>query len=270
MTASRFAVDEIVNSTEDGPVAFPQGIVGGFGQNIRASEGAGTTALVYSDARTQVFDLTAARNVTLPTANIPKGDVWEIQNKNAFLMLVQASDASTIIRCYGARVRLKALVANPVTSTDWEVDERSVILGAKETAYTPVFTTGIVTQAPTTIKWSREGEFMCVRADIKFASGTGSSGTVAGMSLPFGTVDVLEYPNGTQQALGVGANLIPGQGVFNTVVQWKGTNGPAELSFSNGWETTPAYITSLHADSLSIVNSFLGFFARIKIEEFTW
>jgi hypothetical protein len=65
--------------------------------NFRGSEGAGTTTLIASDAREQVFALTANRTVVLPSAGIKRGDKLVLRNNSHVnILTVQASNTTEI------------------------------------------------------------------------------------------------------------------------------------------------------------------------------
>lgn len=66
--------------------------------NVRASEGAGTTTLVAADARHQIFNLSAARTVVLPSAGIIKGEKVVLENTGAFDLSMQSSDLTALTR----------------------------------------------------------------------------------------------------------------------------------------------------------------------------
>lgn len=90
--------------------------------NMRAVEGGGTVTLTNSDQQFQVFDLSAAETVVLPTTSVLKGDLWVMENKpTGFQLDIQASDASAIESVEAGFVAMRALINTPVTNTDWEV-----------------------------------------------------------------------------------------------------------------------------------------------------
>lgn len=104
-----------------------------FQTNIRASEGAGTTTLTSADSRHQVFNLSASRQVNLPTTGIVTGEKVILENRTAFDLVVAASNGSEItLAAAGSgssgtatiqigKVELVALVDSPTTPADWKV-----------------------------------------------------------------------------------------------------------------------------------------------------
>ncbi len=107
------------------------GTAGAIVANIRASEGAGTTVLTVADKKFQIFTLSASRTVRLPTTSILAGEVWEIENKSAFELIVQSSASTEMTVANGAnidatiqngRVRLIALQNAPTDPAHWYVD----------------------------------------------------------------------------------------------------------------------------------------------------
>jgi hypothetical protein len=64
--------------------------------NVRGSEGAGTTTLTRVDAKRQIFALTAARTVVLPSTGIRQGEKIVLENRGAFLLSIQSSNTNTL------------------------------------------------------------------------------------------------------------------------------------------------------------------------------
>lgn len=90
--------------------------------NVRANEGGGTVTLTSYDKQGQVFNLTAAETVVLPSASIKKGDVLQIAERGgAFNLIIQASDFSVVETVNGSSAKLLALIDTPVTNTDWKI-----------------------------------------------------------------------------------------------------------------------------------------------------
>lgn len=106
-------------------------------ENIRASEGAGTTTLGNTDDHYQVFNLSAGRTLSLPTTGILAGEVFFIENQTTSLLTIQASggqELTTANSCNAnasialGSVRLVALQATPTTAAQWyvsHVEERA-------------------------------------------------------------------------------------------------------------------------------------------------
>lgn len=99
--------------------------------NFRASEGAGTTTLTVADNPTQIFNLSANRNVVLPTTSVPAGRIYTISSPNAFVLTIKASDASTIVTSYAGTIKVVALIATPVTNTDWAIVSPGPVYGSQ-------------------------------------------------------------------------------------------------------------------------------------------
>lgn len=100
--------------------------------NVRSSEGAGTTTLTSSDSRQQIFQLSAARTVVLPSTGVLKGHVYVLENTGAFDLTIQSSNLSVLIRANGTnitatiqkgRVVLVALQDAPTTPAHWRVQD---------------------------------------------------------------------------------------------------------------------------------------------------
>jgi hypothetical protein len=96
--------------------------------NIRASEGAGTTTLTRDDNRVQVFNLSAARTVVLPTTGIKAGDVIVLRNRSTFVLTVKSSDTTNLTIANGHNtegtlrngyISIMALQDTPTTNAHW-------------------------------------------------------------------------------------------------------------------------------------------------------
>jgi len=112
--------------------------------NIRVAEGLGTTVLSKSDSFKQLFNLTAARTVQLPSTSVIGGDFFRLENRTAFTLSVSASNGSLLTIANSCNQRavvnigwlmLTALQDNPTTPAHWYVLE-CVDTGS----YTPVIT----------------------------------------------------------------------------------------------------------------------------------
>ena len=147
---------------------------------VRSSEGAGTTTLTVADNKRQRFNLSAARNVALPSAGIKAGDEFVLINPNTFTLTIKASDSSNIIKSYGSKVIVIALQDTPTASSHWEVSEHAIIYGRNWTTYTPTFV-GFGTPSNVYFEWRRVGDSIDIRG--YFTSGT-TTGVLPTMTLP--------------------------------------------------------------------------------------
>lgn len=93
--------------------------------NVRVSEGAGTTTLTQSDAPHQIFNLSAARTVLLPSTGILKGQSVIIENKGAFALTLQSSDADLLFTMEAGYWVGVALQDNPTDAAHWAFTTRS-------------------------------------------------------------------------------------------------------------------------------------------------
>jgi len=111
------------------------------GANIRPAEGAGTTTLTDRDSRWQVFNLSAARTVVLPSDGAA-GDVWQISNSGAGTLTLQSSGLNTIASFAAGSILVAALQAAPTSSSHWTLganglppsamsDSQATMLGLK-------------------------------------------------------------------------------------------------------------------------------------------
>lgn len=247
--------------------------------NVRASEGAGTTTLTAADNPNQKFDLSAGRNVNLPTTSISKGDIWTISNPNPFQLKIRASDASDIIFSWGSGVTLVALVNAPATNTDWAVVEHDVIYGRKLTTYTPTISSGSVTSL-VNVGWSRVSiDVMYIHGFIQF--GSGSSGTNAlsvsfpapgGVALTFDT-----FIQGQGDNLGsanVNFNGTPTGALFGGFTTVSGVGTATDLTFYSGYSTSAdatiggnSGVVPVLEGHLNTLNSYISFNAYVRIAE---
>lgn len=101
-------------------------LIKGATVNVRDSEGAGTTTLTSTDSREQIFNLSAARTVKLPSAGITKGDKWTFKNvaSGDYALTIQPSGASTtlaVVNSIYSTAEAVALVNSPSAAADWAV-----------------------------------------------------------------------------------------------------------------------------------------------------
>lgn len=171
--------------------------------NVRASEGAGTTTLVAADNHNQRFDLSADRNVELPSALVAQGDLWIMANPNPYQLKIRAADSSDIIFSWGSRVMLVALVNTPATNTDWAVVGHDVLYGNEKITYSTTFDAGAVVD--TSLSWWQRVSIREAIIHVYLKFGAGSSGNFSA-TLPSGlTIDTSLYPLGSGANIGWGA-----------------------------------------------------------------
>lgn len=93
------------------------------GANVRASEAGGTTTLTSADNFWQVFNLSAARTVLLPSGGITKGQRFTMENVGTGTLTVQSSGANTVgfVDSLYSKMTLVALVDSPSTAANWKV-----------------------------------------------------------------------------------------------------------------------------------------------------
>lgn len=214
--------------------------------NIRALESTGTTTLTDGDIRTQVFNLSAARTVVLPTTAIKSGDVWTIHNQGAFDLSVQTSDASPMTLAGGALqdatirngyVILVALQDAPTTELHWRVTEvyETYALGTITTANSGALTTNNVTMNPILVRHNK--------ACIMSANGTTTAvcnvsssffrfiGVIPTRFVPFNDPTVLTgVRDGGTTAITVGYIEVDGSG---NIYAWKNVDANANFTAGN-------------------------------------
>lgn len=132
---STMNVNTIANAAGTGAPDFPFGLTYSgnlVGTNVRGSEGSGTTTLTISDDPVQVFNLSAARTVVLPTTGVVAGAEYIMVNRGDFLLTVQASSGTEISIANSANnnasiaigyVKLRALQNAPTAATHWLVED---------------------------------------------------------------------------------------------------------------------------------------------------
>lgn len=124
LSTSAFGVDKVIKA--------PSGrVIIGSTVNVRATDGTGgTLQLVASDAREQIFNITAAKIVKLPTGTgIKAGEKWVIKIGNTTnisaansLLTIQPYGASTtigVVNSVYATFEAVSLVLNPSSVADW-------------------------------------------------------------------------------------------------------------------------------------------------------
>jgi len=93
--------------------------------NVRTADGAGgTVALLNSDSARQIFNISVAKTLLLPTIGVKAGDPWTIENSGAAKLTIQASNASVIthIDSIYTFVYLTALQDAPTTAAHWRLN----------------------------------------------------------------------------------------------------------------------------------------------------
>lgn len=204
--------------------------------NVRGSEGGGTVTLTNADNQTQTFNLTSAETVKLPTTGIAKGDIWVMNNPNAFVLTIQSSGANTIIKSLGARAILQANVATPTAAADWTVLEHTILYGRTWTAFTPTIN-GLGTVTGTKFAWMRTGInnlSIIGRLINGTVSGSGNAELVLPVSLTLDTTNLqdLEDDFGLYHGKSTGGST----NIFNTnfsgCLIYSNSNGTDRLVFA--------------------------------------
>jgi len=179
-----YATDETLPYYDNGSALVPfAGGGGSIAVNIRGSEGAGTTTLTVANSAYQRFNLSANRTVVLPSAGVTVGAVYQMINPNAFRLTIQADDLTLIVKSWGDSFTLVAKIAAPVTFSDWDVLEKSVLLARTWATYTPTFS-GMGTVTDINVRYTRVGSSLHIQGN--FTVGTLSAANNPTMSLPLG------------------------------------------------------------------------------------
>lgn len=100
-------------------------LIKGATVNVRDSEGAGTTTLTSTDSREQIFNLSAARTVLLPSTGIKTGEKWILKNvatTTTAILTIQSSGANTLgyNNSADATVECVSLQAAPTAVSHWQ------------------------------------------------------------------------------------------------------------------------------------------------------
>ena len=199
--AAQASAGQVLQNDGSGNLSWAATSAGNQTANIRASEGAGTTTLTNSDARIQVFNLSAARTVQLPTTGVVAGDVWEMVNPNAFILTIQSSGGNNIVKSYGSRVVVAANTNTPTTAAHWTVLEHDVIYLRSKTDFTPTFS-GSIGSGGTYVAWVHRPEISKLRVHVGVQYGTSSSGNF-GVTVPFSlNITTAEYKLGSATCAG--------------------------------------------------------------------
>jgi Major tropism determinant N-terminal domain len=121
---------------------------------------AGTTALTFASADTQVFTGTSTQVVTLPSAGVPAGADYTIVNESTGVVTVQSSGANNVALLPGSTSGLfVAMVPTPTTAANWiyleqgelsQLGNTSTATAAGTTTLTALSTTNQVFTGSTT------------------------------------------------------------------------------------------------------------------------
>ncbi len=198
--------------------------------NVRGSEGSGTTTLTITDNPSQVFNLSAGRTVKLPTTSVLAGQIYTIANPNAFLLTIQASDASAVAKSFGTVIQIMALSNTPVANTDWTV-VGVAIMDQNWHSYTPTFTS-FGTVSGVDFRYKRIGNEIEIRGN--FASGTPAA-AAAYLTLPSGfNIDTTVIGVSSTNKFGSYFNLTPGSAdmyASNSAGAWVYDSGAGATKF---------------------------------------
>lgn len=267
-----YATDTNKLYSDDGSVLTQVGAgTASLSANIRASEGAGTTTFTAADDRIQRFDLSANRTAVLPSTGIAAGDIWEMNNPNPYILTIQADDATNILKSWGAKAVLVALISTPVTFSDWAVLSHDVLYGRALQTYTPSFASGAVVSS-STVGWDRPSiDIMHINGFILF--GAGSVGTNAfSVSFPLG-LSFDPFHQGEGANIGV-CNLRFNGFMFLGFVTVTGVGTATDITFYTGYSASADIIAGGNAATVlmlegypNIINSYLSFDAHIRITE---
>jgi len=149
---------------------------GASGANVRGTEGAGTTTLTSSDNNSQVFNLSADRNVNLPTTGILAGAVYSMAERGAsFTLQVRSSGSNNIVKVRGGVAKLVALVNTPTAASDWLILENEQKMSVDTSI---VLSTGFGT--PGVLEAAR-----AISGNIMTLQFTATAGTVSGVAAYF-------------------------------------------------------------------------------------
>lgn len=141
-------LDSSATQVIPGAKTFTSGIALGNQANVRAPEGAGTTTLLSTDNRWQIFNLSAGRTVLLPSSGVKSGDLVRIDLRTAFPLIIQSSGAAEVTRLLSAGyVKYMALIDSPITAADW------LYVNGSEVVNAVVQTTAFAQSSPVNGTW---------------------------------------------------------------------------------------------------------------------
>jgi hypothetical protein len=178
--------------------------------NVRASEGGGTVTLTTADSRDQVFNLSSAETVVLPTTSILKGDRWTLRNITTNVMTIQSSagTALTIANSHNTlgtirkgTITLVALQNTPTTPAHWQT-----VYLIENGTYTPTVAGDVATNVEAAVGessyFSRDINIIKVAGSMTVNPTSGSTATtVLDVPLPIAS----NFTNSDTDAHGVGA-----------------------------------------------------------------
>lgn len=238
---------------------FKDGIKGPWAATVGDDS---NTTLVVTDNRVQIVTPSAARNYTLPTTSVLKGDIWTIVNLAAVTSLslqikVKSSDGDQLATVYPqSTVRLLALQDTPTDRTHWIALDR---ITSSWMAFTPAGAQ--TTNATYTGYLRRDGQNLEMIVNCAYAGATDAVDQAITLPLSL-NVD-------TTTILGTDVNAICfGEGVF-----YDSSGGTARYPIKVGYgsATTVRYwaanATSAYAsqDTTNPVTPASGDYSRTKI-----
>ena len=181
---------------------------------VRGSEGAGTTVLSRTDSFWQIFNLTAARTVLLPSVGVKAGDQIRLDLRSLFTLTVQAANASQIAVMstvgYGTWV---ALIDSPAASTDW-LSAGTFSSGT----YTPTLSlaANANTLSANVTQWMRVGDIVTV-SGLLSVNKPASGSAAFSFSLPVAA--------NVAMTQGMCGGVATDTGTVNTMPSWKVDGG---------------------------------------------
>ena len=184
--------------------------------SVRGTEGAGTTTLTSLDNKWQVFNLSAARTVLLPTTNIRAGDVVQLDNiSTAFDLSVQSSAGTAFTTANGASsvgiirsgfMSFLAKVDSPTTPAHWYV---TAAHGSGTFSSTVVNGNWNTTPASISFGWVRSFNRI-VMATTQFAANAASANRSFTFVLPFSMDAGLPAGGNITAQAGLGHGIVTG------------------------------------------------------------
>jgi hypothetical protein len=141
--------------------------------------------LTSASARSRLYTgFTASRAITMPTANVKAGEVWQLANTAAFDMVVKASNGSALTTANSANidatvqkgfVLLMATQDTPTTPAHWRV------LDVHDTGVNTLTLTGCTTSPTATCTYIRRANSVTINIPNTTATSNTTAATLTGL-----------------------------------------------------------------------------------------
>jgi len=169
-----------------------------FGFFAGAQAADANTTLLNTSNDAQNFNISASRDVTLPTTSVKAGRVFTITNRGAFNLVVKASNGNALTianscnmdaTIQNGRVIVRALQDTPTTPAHWHVD----YVNETDVSFT-VTLTGMTASTTGTAKFSRTNKIVALFLPELTGTSNTTAMTATGLPTRIATAYAAELP----------------------------------------------------------------------------